>query len=190
MYLCTFILWLISFLLYCTSPCTLLSSSRMLKDRFVCFQDIMQTRKLYVRDATVVSPFALLLFGGALRVFHRQGVISVDEWLKFRITAKPATLVKHLRAQMENMLLRKIISPDDDVISTPESKALIQAVSTLLCHEKGTKPPDSSINDGAAIVRPWMGNAGGENRSRARGRSGRGSGRGRGHGKGLEKCRS
>ena len=170
-------------LFFCyNSPCTLLSTSKMLEYRFVCFQDIMQTRKLYVRDATVVSPFALLLFGGALCVFHRQGVISVDEWLKFRIAAKPATLVKHLRAQMENMLLRKIISPEDDVMSTPEGTALIQAVTTLLYNEKEAKLPDPYRNDGAAIVRPWTGNAGDENgnRSRGRGRSGRGMGRGRG----------
>ena len=164
------------------SPCTLSFTTRKLEYRFVCFQDIMLTRKLYVRDATVVSPFALLLFGGALRVFHRQGVITVDEWLKFRIAAKPATLVKHLRTQMESMLLRKIISPDDDVISTPESKALVQGISLLLYHEKEAKLRDNSRKEGTDIDRPWCGNGADGKPSRSRGQSGRGRGRGRGRG--------
>jgi len=158
----------------------------MLENRFVCYQDIMLTRKLYVRDATVVSPFALLLFGGALRVYHRLGVITVDEWLKFRIAAKPATLVKHLRAQMEALLLRKILAPEDDIISTPEAQALIQSISTLLYHESEATVRDAARNDGAEIVRPWLGDEGSENgggRSRG-GRGGRGRGRGRGGGRG------
>lgn len=155
----------------------------MLENRFVCYHDIMLTRKLYVRDATVVSPFALLLFGGALRVYHRLGVITVDEWLKFRIAAKPATLVKHLRAQMEALLLRKIVSPEDDIVSTPEATALIQSISTLLYHENEAKLRDASTNDGAEIVRPWHWNEGSGNGG-GRSRSGRGGGRGRGSGRG------
>jgi len=147
----------------------------------------MQTRKLYVRDATVVSPFALLLFGGALRVFHREGVMSVDGWLNFRITAKSATLVKHLRTQMEQMLLQKIVAPDVDVISTPEAKSVIQSISTLLQHERTAKlGGDKLRNDGAEIVRPWHGDEGSDNGGRSRGgRGGRGKGRGRGRGRGC-----
>jgi ATP-dependent RNA helicase DHX36 len=113
-------------------PCTLSFSAKRLGSRYCCFREIVQTKKLYVRDATAVSPVALLLFGGALHVYHDKSVISVDEWLKFRVERKSATLVKHLRGQMENMLLRKIVSPQEDVTSTPEAKALISSVSTLL----------------------------------------------------------
>ena len=106
---------------------------------------------------------------------HRYGVIEVD-WLKFRIAAKAATLVKHLRAQMETMLLRKIISPEDDITESEEGKALIQAVSALLAKEVGwAVEPDRSA---AEIVRPWLGNSEEDGR---RGRGGRGrGGRGRG----------
>jgi HrpA-like RNA helicase len=138
-------------------PSALLFSARSLEYRYCCYREIMMTRKLYVRDATAVSPFALLLFGGALQVFHEEGVVTVDEWLKFRIARTPATLVKHLRAQMESMLLRKIVTPEDDVFSTTEAKAVISSVSSILRHETKIQRGDAARVDGAEIVRPWHG---------------------------------
>ena len=142
-----------------------------------------------MRDCTTVSPYALLLFGGSLKVYHTHGVVTVDDWLKFRISPKAAALVKHLRAQMESMLLKKIVSPSEDITGSDESKALIQAVSTLFESEVSSAPELS----GADIVRPWTGepdserrgggrrNSGG--RGRAGGRGSRGGGRGRGRGR-------
>jgi HrpA-like RNA helicase len=138
-------------------PSALLFSARSLEYRYCCYREVMMTRKLYVRDLTVVSPFALLLFGGALQVFHEEGVVTVDEWLKFRIARTPATLVKHLRAQMESMLLRKIVTPEDDVFSTTEAKAVISSVSSILRHETKIQRGDAARVDGAEIVRPWHG---------------------------------
>jgi HrpA-like RNA helicase len=170
-------------------PSTLSFSAKQLEYRYCCYREIMQTRKLYVRDATVVSPFALLLFGGALRVYHTEGVVTVDEWLKFRIDRTPATLVKYLRAQMESMLLRKIVAPDDDVSSTTEAKAVIESISTLLQHERRVKLGDAARTDGAEIVHPWNGSDHGAHGGRGRPRGGGGRGRqsgvrGRGQGRG------
>lgn len=171
-------------------PATLLFSAKQLEYRYCCFREIMQTRKLYIRDATVVSPFALLLFGGALQVYHTEGIVTVDEWLKFRIARTPATLVKHLRSQMESMLLRKIVAPEDDVTSTSEAKAVIESISTLLQHEKLAKQGDAARTDGAEIVHPFhrMDSGAHANGSgRFRGGVGRGRGRqsgGRGRGRG------
>jgi len=117
-------------------PSTIAFSDKRLDSRYCVYHEMIKTSKTYVRDCTPVSEFALLLFGGVLRVYQTHGVASVDEWLKFRIAAKPATLVKHLRAQMENMLLKKIVSPEEDVTGSPEGRALIQAVGTLLDQQK------------------------------------------------------
>mmetsp|Transcript_23131 Transcript_23131/g.28384 ORF Transcript_23131/g.28384 Transcript_23131/m.28384 type:complete len:504 (-) Transcript_23131:6-1517(-) len=113
-------------------PCTILFKAKELQSRYCCYHEIVKTSKIYVRDCTVVSEFALLLFGGSLKVFNAYGVAAIDDWLKFRIAAKPATLVKYLRVQMEAMLLQKIIKPDDDVTGSPKGMALIQAISVLL----------------------------------------------------------
>lgn len=156
-------------------PCTISFKSKRLDSRYCCYQEIMKTSKIYVRDCTTVNPLALLLFGGSLQVFHSKHVVTVDQWLQFTIRAKPATLVKHLRAQMESLLLRKILSPEDDVTGSKEGQALIQAVSMLLA----TETP-SALPDGSDIVRPWYGNMEtGRTSGRTSGRGGR-SGRGRG----------
>lgn len=166
-------------------PCTIVHKESNLDSRYACYHEMVKTSKIYVRDFTSVSPFSLLLFGGSLKVYHQYGVVAVDEWLKFRISAKPATLVKHLRAQMETMLLRKIIAPEDDITESSEGKALIEAVSVLLAKEVGAGTsnvvgePDRSA---AEIVQPWTG---GPDQGRSRGRGGRGRGRGgRGRGRG------
>ena len=168
-------------------PSTIAFHEKRLESRYCCYHEMVKTSKTYVRDCTTVSPFALVLFGGTLVVYQEKGVATVDEWLKFRISPKSATIVKHLRAQMESMLLRKIVSPEDDVTSSPVGKALIQSISTLLQLDKAGK---EERNDGAEIVRPWRGgedqNENGSSRGgrgRGRGRSGRG-GRGKGRGRG------
>lgn len=174
-------------------PCTISFKEMALDSRYCCYHEIIKTSKLYVRDCSTVSEFALLLFGGQLTVHHTRNVITIDNWLHFRIGAKPATLVKYLRSQMEMLLLKKIVSPDVDVTGSAEGKALIEAISTLVQKEKNDVPDRSA----ADIVKPWNSstNEGSRNNERG-GRGGRGdrggrsdrggrggrSGRGRGRG--------
>ena len=160
-------------------PSTISFSEKRLDSRYCCYHEIVRTSKTYVRDCTTVSEFALLLFGGSLKVYHTHGIVTVDDWLKFRISPKAAALVKHLRAQMENMLLKKILSPTEDVTGSDEGKALIQAVSALFSREIKSVPEWT----GAEIVRPWTGTPQNERQGRERRRNGgRGASRGRGRG--------
>jgi HrpA-like RNA helicase len=128
---------------YYLHPSTISFKAKKLDSRYCCYHEIVKTSKIYVRDCTTVSPFALLLFGGSLQVYHnyaqqQTAVVTVDGWLQFRIAAKPATLVKHLRAQMESLLLQKIIAPQEDATGSKQGQALIQAVSTLLDNERAS----------------------------------------------------
>jgi hypothetical protein len=155
-------------------PSTILHTAKKIDGLYACFYDIIKTSKLYVRDCTLVSPVALVLFGGAIEIYHKQNVITVDEWLRFRMPVQHATLLKHLRVQMEKVLLQKIVAPDEDVVDSATGKALINSVSLLLGQEKLPTP----LNDGSEIVRPWYGSENSGDYG-ARGR-GRGGGRGRG----------
>ena len=170
-------------------PSAILFTANKLDSRYCCYHEMVKTSKTYVRDCTTVSPFALLLFGGALEVYQREEVCSVDGWLKFRIARRPATYVKYLRSLMESILLKKIVSPEEDVTGTPEGRALIQSISALFEREaKDAKVPDRS---GAEIVRPWTGSVEGnqENRrGRGNGRGNRGRGDG-GRGRGFSRGR-
>ena len=175
-------------------PSTIAFTESKLDSRYCCYHEMVKTSKTYVRDCTTVSPFALLLFGGDLEVHPAHGVCAVDKWLKFRIDPQPAMLVKYLRLQMERILLRKIVAPEEDVTGSPEGKALVHSINILI--ERETNNINQAVPDrsGGEIVRPWTGEAnnrhqqqrggrggrGGEGRSRGRGEGGRGRGRGRG----------
>ena len=72
----------------------------------------VMTTKVYVRDMTMVSPHALLLFGGDITVEHGSGRILVDEWAGFEMRAQTAVLVKTLRAELDRLLMDKIEHPE------------------------------------------------------------------------------
>ena len=35
--------------------------------------------KVFLRDSTMVTPYAVLLFGGPLRVHHKEGIVTVGD---------------------------------------------------------------------------------------------------------------
>lgn len=165
-------------------PSTIAFNQTVLDSRYCCYHEIVKTSKTYARDATTVSPFALLLFGGSLKVYHARGIVAVDGWLRFRLDAKPATLIKYLRDQMEKALLQKIINPQGDVFDSAEGKALISSISILFGSNEPIQIADPA-QFGGEIVRPWTGNDEVDPRdSRQHRRSGRGRNSGRGRGRG------
>ena len=113
-------------------PSTIAFSAKELDSRYFCYHEIVKTSKVYVRDCTTISKFSLLLFGGALKVYQDKCVVAVDEWLKFRCDAKPATLVKYLRQSMEALLLEKILNPSIDIAGSVKGRAVIDSVTQLL----------------------------------------------------------
>ena len=135
-------------------PSTIAFNQSGLDNRYCCYHEIVKTSKTYARDATTVSPFAILLFGGSLKVHHAHGIVSVDGWLHFRLDAKPATLIKYLRDQMEKILLQKIVNPQDDVFDSIEGRALIESIS-ILFGSKQTDQVSDPRSSGGEIVRPW-----------------------------------
>jgi hypothetical protein len=50
----------------------------------------VRTSKTFMRDVTVVSPMALLLFGNNLKILYAQGCVVVDEWIRIKAPAQTA----------------------------------------------------------------------------------------------------
>ncbi len=73
----------------------------------LCDNTQVKTTRTFLRDCTVASPMALLLFGGALSVQHEAGCVLVDAWLRIRAAAPTAVLVKRLRAALDALLAAK-----------------------------------------------------------------------------------
>ena len=49
-------------------PCSVIWKEKALESRYLIYHEMVKTTKIYVRDATPVSPLMLLLFGGKLEV--------------------------------------------------------------------------------------------------------------------------
>ena len=91
------------------------------------------TSKIYVRDSTMVTPYALLLFGAELVVDLRRGRIDLggDGWAVFAASGRVAALVRRLRMVLESAIAMKLERPAADLTGHPG----VQALHRLLAFE-------------------------------------------------------
>ena len=100
----------------------------------------VKTTRTFLRDCTVVSPMALLLFGGELQVVHEEGYVLIDGWIRIRAAAPTAVLVKQLRAAINALLQQKIGRPEMDL--TAAGGALVETLVKLLSDEESARQWD------------------------------------------------
>ena len=75
-----------------------------------------------------------MLFGGQLRVWHREKMITVDDWLAFRFSNRRIpVLIRLLREGLDEILRAKIINPEEDITVVREK--CLNAIATLLKNE-------------------------------------------------------
>ncbi|RHZ54344.1 hypothetical protein Glove_428g91 [Diversispora epigaea] len=84
------------------------------KDWFV-YNTMIQTKKLYVRDTSLVEVVDLVLFGRETEVKHEIKLLTIDKWIKLQCFAKTATLLKYLREQLNKILKYKIDHPEAEL---------------------------------------------------------------------------
>lgn len=75
------------------------------------FLEKVETSKVFVRDCSVASPYALLLFGGNVTVQHDRGTVAVDDWIRFTAPAKVGVLARELRKELDHLLFLKVRAP-------------------------------------------------------------------------------
>ena len=109
----------------------------------------VRTTRIYVRDCSTVSPYALMLFGGALgseRVKPAGGggrrgapppetLLTVDGWIKFSVPRHAVDLLLQVRTEMDAVLRRKIECPDADISAA--GRHILDAVVGLLSSPEG-----------------------------------------------------
>jgi len=83
--------------------------------RFLLYHEKVRTTKVYIRDATAVGSYPLLLFGGKIKINHERSSAVCDGWIHFRAAPRVAVLFKHLRAELDALLMEKIASPAMDI---------------------------------------------------------------------------
>lgn len=78
-----------------------------------------------MRDTTIISPYSLLLFGGAINVQHQLGLVTVDGWLKVAAPAQTAVLFKELRLTLQSVLNGLIRNPQRAAVQNEVVESII-----------------------------------------------------------------
>lgn len=98
---------------------------------WLLYTELVQTSKVFVRESTMVNPYALLLFGGALDVVHEKNLLRLDNWIQFSAVARIGVLIKAIRKHLDELLVAKIENPALDIAQSE----LVSAISHLLKSE-------------------------------------------------------
>jgi ATP-dependent RNA helicase DHX36 len=85
-------------------PGSVLGGTTNFGGSFLVFHEKVKTSQVYVRDASVVSTFALLLFGGSVEVEHLKGQAVLDGWLRFSVAAQHAAFIVAMRAKLQEIM--------------------------------------------------------------------------------------
>ena len=88
----------------------------------------IETRKLQVYDASMVTAYSLLFFGGKMNVDHLRGHIVIDNWIRFIAPGRIAVLVSELKKMCDYWLMKKIADPTLDI----SQSGVILAIERLL----------------------------------------------------------
>lgn len=98
--------------------------------------------KVYLRDATEVPLFALLLFGGKLKINHFAGGIGIgsnqsggdakdENWVRLRANARIGVLCAQLRRLLDAVLDHAIDEPQD-MFAVPGCKDVLSVIGQVL----------------------------------------------------------
>ena len=81
---------------------------------------------MFIRDCSMVTPYALVLFGGPVEVLHQKAKLSLDGgWVQFFAEPRIGALAKALRARLQALLAMKIAAPDSDISRDPVVSVII-----------------------------------------------------------------
>ncbi|KAL4155820.1 hypothetical protein PRNP1_007921 [Phytophthora ramorum] len=98
---------------------------------WLLYTELVQTSKIFVRESTMVNPYALLLFGGQLEVIHEKNLLTLDGFIRFNAVARIGVLIKSIRQHLDRLLMEKIADPSVDI----SQSELVTAISHLLKSE-------------------------------------------------------
>ncbi|KAH9305424.1 hypothetical protein KI387_009828 [Taxus chinensis] len=102
---------------------------------FMVFLEKVETTKVFLRDTTIISPYALLLFGGPINIQHQTGTVILDGWLKMNAPAQTAVLFKELRLTLCS-ILQELIQKPKERVAVAEREVIHSIVQLLSDEEK------------------------------------------------------
>ncbi|XP_061523869.1 putative ATP-dependent RNA helicase DHX57 [Phycodurus eques] len=104
---------------------------------YLVYLEKVKTSRVFIRDCSMVSVYALVLFGGGevnVEIHKGKFVISLDDgWIRFAADShQVAELVKELRWELDRLLEDKIRNPSMDLCSCPRGSRIIRMIVNLV----------------------------------------------------------
>lgn len=109
-------------------PSSIIFSVTKYDTGWMVYSDIVETSKVFVRQCSSVPAYALLLFGGIVKVHHEEGKVSVDKWATLTAQPKIGVLVRELKKRLDTLLAVKLELPETEI----SQNAIISVVLELL----------------------------------------------------------
>lgn len=112
---------------------------QLLNYDWICYYEKMKTAALYLHDASVVNPLALLLFGRNLKTVSEPSetlekhstLVEIDGWIKLAGKTDQLSALLHLRLELDKMIQKKVKDPGTHL--SANEKALRSLLVNLLC---------------------------------------------------------
>ncbi|KAL0487405.1 ATP-dependent RNA helicase DHX [Acrasis kona] len=102
------------------------------RDKYLVYNEMTKTTRVYVRDLSTVTPYSLLLFGGT---FDKQtNLVTLDKWIKFKMDSKCADMIHLLRVECVKALAHKMMNPKSEYSSS--EKLAMSTIINLIKSEK------------------------------------------------------
>eukprot|EP00026_Physarum_polycephalum_P000203 Phypoly_transcript_00203.p1 GENE.Phypoly_transcript_00203~~Phypoly_transcript_00203.p1 ORF type:complete len:1178 (-),score=157.51 Phypoly_transcript_00203:119-3652(-) len=113
---------------------TIYTMNKAFKSPWVVFSEKVQTTKCFIKTASILSDFALFLFGGRLRVDPTPAggaTVLLDEWPCFSIDSyNNVALLVEMRAALDRFIYRRIEAPHTPV--TPLDASIVFIILQLV----------------------------------------------------------
>ncbi|WVN86613.1 uncharacterized protein L203_101781 [Cryptococcus depauperatus CBS 7841] len=113
-------------------PSSILFTESGFKSGYLSYFSKAKTSKVFLRDATEVSLYGLLLFGGSITINHWAGgiMLGTDGHVKIRANTRIGVLCSQLRRLLDAQLIEQIESPHAADLTGHEE--VVQAMLALL----------------------------------------------------------
>ncbi|XP_055863489.1 ATP-dependent RNA helicase dhx29-like isoform X1 [Biomphalaria glabrata] len=86
---------------------------------WMIYHEKVKVSQVYLRTTSIVTPYSLLLFGGAIDVQHTQKLVLLDSWIQFKAMAKTGVIFKEVRLLLNSILEKKLQTPSLNISDCP-----------------------------------------------------------------------
>ena len=111
-------------------PTSVNFSAGKFESPWLLWTERVETSKIFLRQSSMISPYAILLFGGQLQVEHEAGLLTLDGTWSFKAPAKIGILIRELRDEVRSLLAEKLENPTLQISRRPIVDALLTLLSS------------------------------------------------------------